>query len=291
MASKGKRFGLIGHIADQEILLEALRDLSTITWGDAAPLPSSEQVFSLECTCPPTREAAFFDALNKLPCAYGPLSDDAGGKLFGKRKAEDTPAIRHLDKVTARIIAVAENEARTLEEANDKAVAEITARYDEAAQNAYWQRAAAGKLAADRKAQGLSDMAILESKKQVLAFKQSLVAETFSLAAERLCDLSEERYIKFLVSLCLRGAQTGEEQLIFSPRDRRQIGKRVTIAANEALESAGRTGRLTMSGESRDIKGGLILTDGWVDVNCSIEALITTQKRDLIKAVSELLFD
>ncbi len=114
--------------------------------------------------------------------------------------------------------------------------------------------------------------------------------------------------------MVLQAVSTGREQLVFSPRDRSRIGKQVVVAANEALvkevapelpdsladsrvgallgkvvNSAAAqitgTGLLSLSEETRPIRGGFILVDGPVEVNCSFETLFRLQREKLEKQV------
>ena len=294
-SGKTKRVQLAALIADKETLLEKLGSLSYLTLEAAEPIPGSDMLFTQEGNCLTPQEAELIGVLGELPCAYS-ISDapDAGG-LFGKRKGQapttETPPVQGLDKVTARMLEETERQIKEIQAEADKQTAEIGARYEEEAQAVYWKRVTTGKEAVDQRSRGLSDIAAIEVKKQVLAFKQELVEQAFTLARGRLQDLSEERYVKFFATLCANVAQSGQERLIFSPRDRGHYGKRITMAANDLLQETGREGMLTMSEETREILGGVILTDGQIDVNCSIEALVEAQRRDLLIPVSEMLFD
>lgn len=49
-------------------------------------------------------------------------------------------------------------------------------------------------------------------------------------------------------------------------------------------------GRLTLSGETRSIQGGLVLSDGDVEVNCTFETLVRLQRGELDREISKLLF-
>ena len=71
-------------------------------------------------------------------------------------------------------------------------------------------------------------------------------------------------------------------------KDRTRYGKQAVTAANEAL---GGKGNLTLSQESRPIKGGLILSDGDVEVNCTFETLVRLQRGELEREVAKVLFD
>lgn len=293
-SAKHKRVQIIGILEEREALLETLRKSSGLTLGEQAELSGSELLFLQEATVPTAQETELVKALEALPCAFI-ITDppEAGGGLFGKRKrAEgDIPPAHGLDKVKDRLLERTQTQIKALQAETDKRTAEITAKFTEEADHTYWKHATAGKQTIDQTAQGLADTAAMESRKKVLAFKQELVEKAFDLSLDRLSELPEEKYIKFLVSLCVKASQSGSERLIFSMRDRGHYGKRVTIAANEMLESQGRPAKLTMSEETRPIRGGVILTDGLVDVNCSVEALIEARRRELLIPVAETLFE
>ena len=154
----------------------------------------------------------------------------------------------------------------------------------------------------------------------IVAAKQEVLSEAFEQALEKLCALPEEEYIQLLTGMVLQAVSTGREQLVFSPRDRSRIGKQVVVAANEALVKAvapelpdsltdsrvgallGKvvnsaaaqitgTGLLSLAEETRPIRGGFILVDGPVEVNCSFETLVRLQREKLENQAAELLFE
>ena len=47
---------------------------------------------------------------------------------------------------------------------------------------------------------------------------------------------------------------------------------------------------LTLSEETRPIRGGFIMVDGPVEVNCAFEAMVRAQREQLEKPVAEILF-
>ena len=49
-------------------------------------------------------------------------------------------------------------------------------------------------------------------------------------------------------------------------------------------------GFLTLSEETRPIRGGFIMVDGPVEVNCAFEAMVRAQREQLEKPVAEILF-
>ena len=139
-----------------------------------------------------------------------------------------------------------------------------------------------------------------------------LNTEVFYLLGNGVCTPEQ-------LDLAVKASRTGREQVIFSQKDRSRIGKAVVVAANEALvkevapelpdsltdskvgaflgkmvnsataQITG-TGLLTLSEETRPIRGGFILVDGPVEVNCSFESMLRLQREKLEKPAAEILF-
>lgn len=177
-----------------------------------------------------------------------------------------------------------------------------------------------GRKAAVERLKRLKSAAQMETRKLTLCAKQEVLGEAFELALEKLCSLPEDEYIRLLTSLAVKVSSTGKEKLIFSKRDRSRIGKQVVVAANEALVKEvapglpssvadskvgaflGKvvnnttaivtgTGLLTLSEETRSLKGGFIMVDGDVEINCAFETLVRLQREKLEKDVAKVLFD
>lgn len=224
-----------------------------------------------------------------------------------------------IEKITAKIAQDAQAEIdrldRETQEQIDALSAQTRAQSDREC-SAILER---GRSAAQERLERLSSAAKLERSKLELAAKQEVLDEAFALAVETLCSLPEEEYVKLLTQLVLEASTTGREQLIFSAADRARVGKQVVVAANEALVSRvapelpepltdtrvgallGKmvnsttamvtgTGMLTLSEETRDIRGGFILVDGDVETNCSFESMVRFQREKLEREVAGLLF-
>jgi V/A-type H+-transporting ATPase subunit E len=196
-----------------------------------------------------------------------------------------------IENITQRI---REDTQRELDEIRKNAEAECEStksRFKKEAQDAYWKIVAKGKEDADQKADRMKSLAQTEVKKQMLAFKQEMIGAAFDLSTRKILSMPEDDYIGFLVSLAVNASRTGREQIILSPGDRARYGKKIAITANEVLESKGKAAALTLSEQSRAIRGGLILSDGNIEVNCSIETIIALRKNELAGEVAKLLFD
>ena len=98
-------------------------------------------------------------------------------------------------------------------------------------------------------------------------------------------------------------------------KDRARIGKQVVIAANEELAKQAApelpgafadskmgafigkvgaqlkgTAQLTLSEKTRPIRGGFIMVDDEVEINCTFETLVRLQREKLEREVANVLF-
>ncbi len=196
-----------------------------------------------------------------------------------------------IEKITQRIKDDAQLEISAVAEETKAKCEQILAGYKEQADAVYWKIVSAGKDEAEHLLELRKGAAQTESKKRMLQLKQDMVAEAFKQAEAKLLSLPEADYEKFLVTLAVRAADSGDERLIFSAADREKYGARVVDAANEILAAAGRRAELSLGAESRDIEGGLILSGGKIETNCSVKTLLELRRNELAAEAAKLLFE
>ena len=129
-------------------------------------------------------------------------------------------------------------------------------------------------------------MAQLECRKLELSATQEMLAKAYDAALEQLLNLPDQEYTALLADLAVKASSTGREAVILSQKDRTRFGKQVVTQANEKLKDGG----LTLSGETRPIQGGLVLSDGDVEVNCTFETLVRLQRGAMDREIAALLF-
>lgn len=224
-----------------------------------------------------------------------------------------------IEKITAKIAQDAQAEVSRIERETQAQIDSILAQAQAQADKETADALSRGRKAADERLERLQSAAQLERRKLELGAKQEVLGEAFDLALEKLCSLPEQEYVQLLTALVLEASVTGKEQLIFSAKDRAQIGKQVVVAANEAMASrvapelpdsitdskvgafvgklvnttaamVNGTAMLTLSQESREMKGGFIMVDGDVEINCAFETLVRLQREKLEKEVANVLF-
>lgn len=195
-----------------------------------------------------------------------------------------------IEKITAKL----ESEARAeIEAINAEAAAkceEIKKEYEKKAQDEYWKRVQEGTKSVENRVERMASAADMEAKKSILAFKQEMVSKAFDRAVQNISEMPREEYIAFLAGQTAKAASTGEEELIFNARDRKEFGADAAKAANALLKKKGLAGGLTVSDETREIPGGLIVKQGDIEVNCSVDILVQLYRNELASQVAEILF-
>lgn len=192
-----------------------------------------------------------------------------------------------MDKIVARLEADAQAEVDEISARSQEECTGILARYRESAESEYAAQRKAGEKNCALRAERLESTAELEARKQQLAFKQKLVGEVFDMAAARIVSLPRADYVAFLAAQAANAAVSGTEELIFNEKDAGEVGQDVAAAANAQL---GARGKLTVSAETRRFSGGVIVKQGEIETNCTVEMLIQQRRSDLASQVAELLF-
>jgi V/A-type H+-transporting ATPase subunit E len=191
-----------------------------------------------------------------------------------------------IEKITARISDDVRAEIGEIEAEAARQTEEIGRKYQETAERERGAVLNRGHLAAAEREQRLTGVAALEAKKEILAIKQEMISRVFAKAEEKLSLLPADEYVSLLAALIVRAAKNGEEQIILSPRDRERYGEAVVKEANKRLPD----GKFTLAAGSRGIKGGLLLSQGDVEINCSFASLIQQLRGELTPQVAHMLF-
>lgn len=196
-----------------------------------------------------------------------------------------------IEKITARITGDAENEIARIREEADASVKKIRTIYTETMKEETEGILEKGRKAAAEQKERLDNMAQMESKKMVLAAKQEMLDEAYERALTNLTELAEQDKVPLLAKLAAQASVSGTEEVIFSAGDRDAFGAKVVEEANRRLAEAGKQAGLTVSGKTAAIRGGLLLTDRNVEVNCAFETLVRLTRNETAGQVAKVLFD
>ncbi len=195
-----------------------------------------------------------------------------------------------INKITDRIAAEARDEIAAMQEETTVKCREIEEAYDKLAREEYQKIVSAGVKDCELQSKRLAGAAAMEAKKNVLAMKQDAVDKVLTVATERICNLPEETYTLLLARLAGNAAFTGTEEVIFNRRDKGTVARAVVKYANDVLKKRGIMPKLTVCDETGDFMGGVMVKQGDIEVNCSIEKLVELSRDKLAAQIAEVLF-
>ena len=227
--------------------------------------------------------------------------------------------MKGIEKLPARLPADAQAEAAEILRAAREKAAESRAGYEAQAGREAAAAAQSRERAVQQRLERLESAAEMEARRQLLAAKQDCIDEAFARAKAELLALPEDQYAKLLAKLAAKASQTGREEILLSPRDRERVGTKVVAQANALLAQAAApdlpeelqasragsviakvvtgasallqgTAMLTLSDETRDIEGGLILRSGHVEINCAFETQLRMLRETMAAEIAAVLF-
>ena len=189
-----------------------------------------------------------------------------------------------LERITSRIEAEAKSEIDGILDAGKAETQRIVDSWRAKIDAETRELAAKNEKAAAEREERLKSAAEMDARKTILGAKQEMVEAAYDLALDKLCSLSGDEKVRLLAELMTRASSTGTEEVVFSAADRADGAKAV-----ERTNAA--TGKnLTLSSDAAPIRGGFILRDRNVEVNCAFETLVRLQKAETAGAVAKILF-
>lgn len=216
-----------------------------------------------------------------------------------------------LEKVTGKIIADAEADARATLAAADAECDAISAKYDaqvESEKQRLNEQAERECAALITRAKSSASMA---KRNVVLEARSRLLDETYAIAAKEILNLPTDQYRSLLLGMlksALRQQIAGETEslrlygedispasydIILNARDKKAFGEALLAEARGSLgQKVGLTdpSKVRLAVETADITGGLILRCGDVEVNCSFSMMFAELRRTTEAKVSGILF-
>lgn len=195
------------------------------------------------------------------------------------------------EKIIAHIRADGDAEAKKIIDAASKQAEEKRAESFKAALSEYEKLMQAGNAECEDILSGSRRIAEMEAKKSVLSVKQEMISAAFDAAREEIVNIPRDKYTQFLARMAAEAAASGMEEIVLNARDKAEVGKSVCKAANELLSAKGTPGKLTVSEDTADISGGVIVRFGGIETNCSIDALIRQRRSGLSTEVAAAMFE
>ena len=190
------------------------------------------------------------------------------------------------EKIIAHIKGDAQAQVDAILAQAERQCAAIREDYDAKAREAYGEKIRKGVKDCQDKLDSVDGIGQMEMRKAVLALKQEMVSKSFDMACDMIVNLPAEQYVKLLAKLAANASVTGDEEIVLNAKDKAAVGDAVVKAANAALNG----GKLALSGETGDFKGGLILRRGAIEANCTIELLVELCRGDMSAELAGVLF-
>lgn len=131
----------------------------------------------------------------------------------------------------------------------------------------------------------------LDARNNILKAKQSAIDKVLNKVLDKVSNMDDEEYSIFIENLLLNNVETGDEEIIFSPKDKARIKDALIVKVNGKLIEKGLKGQLKISSETRNITSGFILKRGGLELNCSIDSQIRILRDSLEGEIAYLLFE
>ena len=190
-----------------------------------------------------------------------------------------------IEKITEVILADAEKTAKATLDKAEAESREIIAVAEKKAEKLIEETGVKGidekeKLISRKKA-----VAEIDGRKIILEAKQQLISECFEKATEKIISMEKADYLEFLAAI-VKTTDLTEGELIFNKKEAAEIGPDLVKYLNEDLPGS----KISLSSETRNIRGGLVLKNGAIYMNGTIEALMEEAKETLTGEVAQVLF-
>lgn len=196
-----------------------------------------------------------------------------------------------IDNLKKRILKDDEDKAReTIEEAEAKAKEILSHAKEKSELIIKEAKAKAEKDGSDRRERIIA-RAQLDARNNMLQAKQETIDNILSLAEKKIENMNSKDYSDFLEKLLMVSIETGEEEVIFSEKDKKRIDPGLVARINEKLVSMGKKGFLKISNETRNINSGFILKKGGVEINSSVDSQIRILRDNIEGEIANLLFE
>ena len=129
-------------------------------------------------------------------------------------------------------------------------------------------------------AQGLKEKRI-----DIMSTKWEYLDSVFSSAVKLMNNVAKDKQVRLLAGL-VQQYQRSDAELIFNAGDREKLGQSVVDAVNSASKGF----KVTLSKDTGDFSGGLILKEDNIEANLTYETIVTSRREELEDEVSAVLF-
>lgn len=141
---------------------------------------------------------------------------------------------------------------------------------------------------AKSKKERMISAATLKARNSKLAAKQDVIQSIFTDSIDSLNNLSKGEFLEFVKNTILSLGEIGDQNLILNKDGIELIDINFVNSLNESL---GNKGKITVSNEVGNFKGGFILEKDGVEMNNTYDALVSSLVDELEFEVASVLFN
>lgn len=192
------------------------------------------------------------------------------------------------EEVVEKILADARGEAEKIKKQAEEKEAAEQAKLAEQLDEYKKQTDILAQMAGQSRKSHLLATARMDIAKEYLAEKRKLLDEVFAQAADRLRNLPDEEYRKFMTKLMLEAIETGDEEVVVDNNETR-IDQNFIKQINRNL-GPGYKGNLRLAGVRQNLGAGFILRRGKIKNNVSIEVLLAQARKELEIELAKEMF-
>lgn len=120
----------------------------------------------------------------------------------------------------------------------------------------------------------------IESRNLKLAARRKALEETFSLALQKLTDMTEDRKKAFYEKLIHKFSESDQVTVKLNEEDTAALGKKLEVQGI----------KVNLDTTPGTFSGGLIIKEGSVETNCTFEVMIENAKKEMEAEIAAMLF-
>lgn len=127
-------------------------------------------------------------------------------------------------------------------------------------------------------------MANLEARKMHLATKQEVISACFKDALAELKNLPRDQYVRLLAHK-LKEMSHQEGEIVLNEKDREAIGEELLAMVNQE------GGKFLLSSDTLTASGGFVLRIGRIELDSTLEMMVSSVREEAMPEVVSALFD
>lgn len=125
-------------------------------------------------------------------------------------------------------------------------------------------------------------------KQAILKAKVDAINDVIAFASKRLSSMPDKEYFDILVKLAVKYSVEGTGEIMLNAYDKKRMPSDFISRIQDSCKNNSAT--ITLSDTDANIPNGFLLKYGFIEINCSFDALISEQREDLKEKVNSILF-